>query len=51
MIVQLILAATCVGIIVMPVIMVGQIIYSVLGGLEANKGIRYRYPYTFRMIS
>lgn len=51
MIVQLILAATCVGILVMPIIMVGQIIYSVLGGLEANKGVRYRYPYTFRMIS
>lgn len=51
MIVQLILAATLVGICVMPIVMVGQIIYSVLGGLEANKGVRYRYPYTFRMIS
>ncbi|HEV7283038.1 MAG TPA: DUF4870 domain-containing protein [Pirellulaceae bacterium] len=51
LIVQVILAATCVGILVMPIIMVGQIIYAVLGGMEANKGIRYRYPYTFRMIS
>lgn len=51
MIVQLILAATFVGICLMPFILIGQIIYSVLGGLEANKGVRYRYPYTFRMIS
>jgi uncharacterized Tic20 family protein len=31
-------------------VLIGATIYSILGGLAANRGERYRYPYTFRMI-
>jgi len=44
-------AATCIGIVVLPVIAIAAIIYPILGGLEANKGVVYRYPYTIRFIS
>jgi len=40
-------AITCIG----PfVVLIGMIVYSILGGMEANKGVYYRYPYTFRLI-
>jgi|SRR3954447_5717970 uncharacterized Tic20 family protein len=50
-IVTMICTITCVGLILVPVIIVGDIVFSVLAGIEANKGIYYRYPYTFRLIA
>ena len=50
MLAVLICAATCIGIVLIPVIAVGAIVYSIIGGLEANKGVYYRYPYTWRLI-
>src|SRR4051812_16544366 len=47
----LICAATCVGLLVLPVIGIGSLIYSIIAAMEANKGVYYRYPYTIRMIS
>ena len=41
----------CVGLILVPVVVIGAIIYSIIGAMEANKGVAYRYPYTFRFIS
>jgi len=42
-----VLAITCVG----PfIVWVGSIVYAILAAIEANKGVYYRYPYTFRMI-
>src|SRR6185436_18171722 len=43
--------ATCIGIIVLPVIGIGSLVYQIIGALEANKGVWYRYPYTIRMIN
>ena len=51
LIVSLICTVTCVGLIVLPVIIVGDIVLTVMAGMEANKGVYYRYPYTFRLIS
>jgi len=51
MIVSLILMASVVGICVAPVIPVVAIVYSLIGGMDANKGVLYRYPYTIRMIT
>lgn len=28
----------------------GLIIFSIIAALEANKGVAYRYPYTFRFV-
>jgi len=33
------------------VVWVAAIVYGVMAGLEANKGVRYRYPYTWRLIT
>ena len=51
MIAALVCAATCIGVLLVPVIGVGALVYSIIGGVEANKGVYYRYPYTIRMIS
>lgn len=50
-IVSLVCAITC---ILSPVVLVAVIagtVYCVVGGIEANKGVAYRYPYTFRFIN
>ena len=47
LIASLVVAPTCIG----PfVVMVAAIVYGIIGGMEANKGIAYRYPYTFRLV-
>ena len=44
---NLLLVVTCVG----PMIVgIAAIIYGVIAGMEANKGIAYRYQYTYRFI-
>ncbi len=48
LLVAILLSWTC---IVPIVVIIGMIIYSIIGALEANKGITYRYPYTIRFIS
>jgi uncharacterized protein len=48
LIVALISVVTCIGPIV---VAIGALVYSVLAAMEANKGITYRYPYTFRLIT
>lgn len=50
MIVALICTATCVGLLLVPVIGIAALVYSILAGVEANKGVYYRYPYTIRLI-
>jgi hypothetical protein len=32
------------------VVLIGQIVYGILAAMEAYRGNRYRYPYTFRLI-
>ena len=51
MIAVLVCFVTVVGIILLPVVGIGALIYEIIGGMEANKGVRYRYPYTIRLIS
>jgi uncharacterized Tic20 family protein len=51
LIASLVCGATCVLLILVPVIVVANIVYSIIGAMEANKGVYYRYPYTFRLIT
>jgi uncharacterized protein len=51
MIAAFVCTATCIGAILLPVVVIGALVYSIIAGMEANKGIYYRYPYTIRMIS
>ena len=46
----LICTATCVGVILLPIVGIGAIVYEILAAVEANKGVYYRYPYTLRLI-
>ena len=48
---SLVCGVTCVLAILIPVILVANIVYSVMGAMEANKGVYYRYPYTLRLIT
>lgn len=41
----------CVAPLLWPVVVVGNLILAILGGLEANKGIIYRYPFCLRLIT
>lgn len=47
----LVCSVTCVGAVLLPVIVVGGVVYGIIGGMAANRGEIYRYPYTFRMIN
>src|SRR5687768_939674 len=42
LIVVLICIATCIGIIVAPVIGIGALVYQIIAAIEANKGVWYR---------
>ncbi len=48
---SLVATATCVGVALLPVIIVGGIVYAIIGGMAANRGEVYQYPYTIRMIN
>jgi uncharacterized Tic20 family protein len=48
---SLICGVTCILLILVPVILVANIVYSIIAAMEANKGVYYRYPYTLRLIN
>ncbi len=48
---SLICGVTCILLVLIPVILIGNIVFSIIGAMEANKGVCYRYPYTIRLIS
>ncbi len=39
-----------IGFVLFPAVIVVNIVFCILGGLEANKGKLYRYPFTLRLI-
>ena len=43
-------AATCIGIVLVPIVWIGALVFSIIAAIEANKGVYYRYPYTLRLI-
>jgi len=45
-----ILSATCIGAVVAIPLSVVALVFGVIAGIEANKGVAYRYKYTFRII-
>lgn len=48
---NLVCGATCILVVLIPLIFIANIIYSVMAAMEANKGVYYRYPYTLRLIN
>ena len=45
------LAFVIIGFFLFPVVVIGNIVFSIIAGMEANKGLPYRYPYTIRLIN
>lgn len=41
----------CVAALAYPALAVVGLVFGILGGLEANKGVAYRYPFALRLIS
>lgn len=41
----------CVTMILLPAIGIASLIFGILGGIEANKGVVYRYPFALRLVS
>jgi uncharacterized Tic20 family protein len=50
LIASLICLATCILSPLVIVVAIGGLVYSIIGAMEANKGVLYRYPYTIRLI-
>jgi len=45
------LTGGCASVILSPVVWLVSLIFGILGGLEANKGNVYRYPFALRLVS
>src|SRR5437764_15460654 len=39
----------CVGIVLLPLVIIGAIVSSVLAAVEGMRGVRYRFPYTVQV--
>ena len=39
-----------IGFLLYPVILIGNIVLCIMGGMKANEGVSYRYPATLRLI-
>jgi uncharacterized Tic20 family protein len=50
MVAMAIAAATCIAIVLVPIVWVGALVYAIVAAMEVNKGVAYRYPYTIRLI-
>ncbi|MEC5127302.1 DUF4870 domain-containing protein [Verrucomicrobiales bacterium BCK34] len=51
MILSFIPVIQCIAALLFPAVSVASLIFAILGGIEANKGIVYRYPFALRLIS
>jgi uncharacterized Tic20 family protein len=40
----------CIGVIILPLVWLGGIVFSILAAMKANQGIAYRYPFNIRLI-
>jgi uncharacterized protein len=45
-----ILSFVIIGFLLYPIIVVGEIVLAIMGGIKANEGVRYRYPINIRFI-
>ena len=41
----------CISAILYPAIGIASLVFAILGGMEANKGVAYRYPFAARFVS
>lgn len=46
----MVLAVIVIGGLLMPVVWLVNLIFCILGGMKANEGVAYRYPFAIRLI-
>lgn len=44
------LTVIIIGFLLLPLVGIAVIVFSILGGLSANKGVAYRYPFALRLV-
>lgn len=47
----LVLMMVLIGFLLMPVVVIGALVMTVIGAIKANGGERYRYPFAIRLVS
>ncbi|MFQ5653422.1 MAG: DUF4870 domain-containing protein [Planctomycetota bacterium] len=50
LIVSIALVFVFVGFVLLPIVAIGQIVLTIVGGVKAHAGEHYRYPLTIRMV-
>jgi len=40
-----------IGAFIMPIVVVGDIVLTIIGAVKANEGVKYRYPFAIRFLS
>ena len=45
-----VLTMVLIGMLLIPVIMIGNLILCIMAGMKANEGVSYRYPFALRLI-
>ena len=48
--VAIVLSFIGIGFLLYPVIWIGNLVFCILGGMKANEGVAYRYPFAIRLI-
>ena len=48
--IAIVLSFVGIGFLLYPVIWIGNLIFCILGGMKANEGVAYRYPFAIRLI-
>ena len=50
-VVSVVLCFVLIGFVLLPVVIIGAMVFGVIGGLKAYEGVAYRYPVTLRLVS
>ena len=46
----IVLSFVLIGLLLMPVVGSAALVFTIIGGIKANEGVAYRYPFTLRLI-
>ena len=49
-VIGMVTAAFCIGVVIMPLVMLATVIFSILAAIKTNAGVHYRYPFAIRMV-
>lgn len=51
LLVAFLLCFVLIGILLLPLVALYGLVMTIIGGVQANNGVRYRYPFTLRLIT